>query len=254
MKGNIGLTTAIWVVGLIAVVVIAAVVVGVSMQAPAAQNQPVTVYIDDVKQSGNYSEPQALTWPADAIAGWTYDVNFTVVNNMEDNVRVTLITTAPDEAALSWGANDTMIAPTDRLSDPLTVTDYTQGDYTWTIRTSNQPTTSPTPSPSTSPTPSPSPSPTPEPLTLECTVNAGQGTFNVTVTNNAGQKITKLATDLPFKFPFTQGDTLTFKANNATGYTFAQWTFADATWNNDNPLKLTNIQGNLTLTAEFTAD
>ena len=243
------LSSTVWVIGVIAVVVIAAIIVGMSITAPPEAENPATVYIEGVKQAGNYTTPRSIEWQG-VSPGNTYTKNFTVKSNSKQALLMKLYTTAPEGSAMSWAKNMTMLLAGQTVDSTLvlTVGEFpSAGQYTWMLLAVNG--TAPTPTPA--PTASPSPTATPEPAVLECTVQAESGCLNITVTNDAGQQITKQASDLPFTFLFKQGDTLEFTSNAKDGYEFNAWTLSDTTWYDDPDLILTNRQGNFTITAEY---
>jgi hypothetical protein len=66
---------------ILAVIVIAVLAAAFSMgTAPSSNVSDVTVYIDTIEQTGNYTEPQTLTW-ANSQAGNTYTKNFTLLSD-----------------------------------------------------------------------------------------------------------------------------------------------------------------------------
>ncbi len=221
---------------------------------PAQQpttTRPVTVYIEGVQQQGNYTTHRNIDWGT-VQPGNTYTKNFTVKSNSNQMLLLRMYTEQPEGYTQSWAKNGTILSAGATMGSTLVLTlaDFAStGTCTWALFASNS--TMITPSPSPTGTPSTSPTPTPAPLVLECTVDAEPGAENITVTNDSGQKITKQATDLPFTFIFTQGDTLMFHANAREGYEFNAWVLSDTTWYDDAELILTNRRANFTITAEF---
>ncbi len=259
-KNTKALSTAVMAGIIITIVVVcviaAAIIGGASTPPPAEAGNPVTVYIEGVEQEGNYTTARTIDWGA-VSPGNTYTKNFTVINNQDQALLLKLYTTEPEGATQSWARNNTLISALSALQSTLVLTldDFaSSGQYTWKLLAVNG-TAAPTPTPS--PTASPKPTPTPAPETLECTVESQSGLFNLTITNNQGQKITRDSTDLPYTFIFKQGDTLTFEANALENSVFDAFTITNADnagllpFYSDNPVTLKNIQGNFTITAEF---
>lgn len=72
-----------------------------------------------------------------------------------------------------------------------------------------------------------------------CTVQGDIGVLNVKISNlRTGTSIVKTASNLPFSFNFTQGDTLQFNVAVEPNYTFNAWVFNSGTFDNHNPLTL----------------
>jgi hypothetical protein len=88
----------------------------------------------------------------------------------------------------------------------------------------------------------------------ECTVNAEVGLAQVKITNqNLRTSIIKTASDLPFSFNFTEGDTLAFTITVLSGYTWNAWELNQSPWfaqgiNNTLTIKSTE---DITLNAKF---
>jgi hypothetical protein len=233
---------------LIIIVIIAVAVVAVAFSlgsGPSTSNSDVTVYIDSVVQTGNYSEPQSLVWGTIA-AGNTYTKNFTVANTGNTAYNLMLLTGEPAGTTQSWAFNNTVLAPLTPSQGTLTLTLSTvpsAGAYTWRLLATNSsiPEVTPTPNPSASPTPN----------GLSYTINAQTGTQNLTITVNTKPPFTLLFNELPQTYTFTAGDNLKFEVGTDQYFLFNGWQFSDGTMPNmNNPLIMTNIQGNFSLTAK----
>lgn len=237
---NKGLNWTLVALIIIAILVIAAVVVGISMSgsAPAVGEQPVTVYINGEKQTGNYTQKQVLIWES-AAEGWSYQKNFTVVNNLEQALTIQLLTTSPSGTNLTWTYNNTAIEPEGFAGANLAVDSYKSGTYTWRLLAFNGSSAMPTPTPSA--TPGASPSPTPTPNALNFTVDAELGVKNITITVNNKTPVTEIFNNLPVTYTFTSGDTLKFEVSLDEGYLLKGWQFEDlGVPINENPLTLTD--------------
>jgi hypothetical protein len=230
---------------ILAVIVIAVLAAAFSMgTAPSSNVSDVTVYIDTIEQTGNYTEPQTLTW-ANSQAGNTYTKNFTAMNNGATPYYLTLYTTEPAGTTHAWSFNNTQLAPATSAQGTLSFTLSNMpatGLYTWRLFASNS-----TLNPVATPTPTPT---TPPVLNLQFTLTSEVGAENITVAINT-DKITLISTDLPVTYQFTSADTLTFKTNAAVGYTFNTWLLDSTTIKSANPLVLTDLTGNFTVQAKY---
>jgi hypothetical protein len=227
---------------ILAIIVIAVLATVFSLGSAPTTNNTVTVYIDSVQQTGNYTEPQTLSWP-NTQAGNTYTKNFTVANTGSTPYNLYLYTTEPVGTSQSWTFNNTQLAASNSAQGTLTLSLSTMpavGAYTWRLFASNSTLT---------PTPNPTPS-TPPIVSMQFTLTSEVGAENITVAINT-DKITLISTDLPVTYQFTSADTLTFKTNAASGYTFNTWLLDGATIKSANPLVLTDLTGNFTIQAKY---
>lgn len=248
-KGLTGVQTAMI---LIVVIVLVAGLVAFSLSnspATAQANKDITVYIDAEKQTGNYTAPQTLSWTGQTAPN-TYTKEFNVTNTGTQPYTLILITQSPALTTFTWAYNNSLLEPMSYASSALTLTlltdASTSGPYVWRLIATNS-----TVTPTATPIPSNQPSPTPVPNSLQFTIAANMGVSSINVTANSNNLFTLLYNDLPATYTLTPGDTLKFQADISEGYTFNGWQFADGSMPNDNnPILLTNIQGNFTVTAK----
>jgi hypothetical protein len=243
-----GLAPAVSAIIVIVIVVVASVIAAYALgggMAPPASGQAVTVYIDGVKQGGNYSEAQALTWGSVA-AGMTYTKNFTVVNNDVQPLTLKLYTAEPTGATQSWAKNLTTVAASDKAESSLVLSlaeTVSSGKYTWRLLAVNG--TAPTPTPTASVNPTPTPTPTPN--TLQFTITQADGVKNITITYNSETPFVILGSQLPKTYLFTTGDKIKFNIALEADYIWNGWDFNDGTHiNMNNPVIVTKT-GNFTL-------
>ena len=229
---------------IILVVVVGAAVLLGSSPSNTTNNGDVTVYIDSIQQTGNYSSPQTLAW-GNIAAGNTYTKNFTVANAGTQAYNLLLLTTEPDGNTQSWAYNNTVLNAMTYEQGTLTLTLSTtpaSGAYTWRLLATN--------SNVVNPTPTINPSATPIPNGLSFTINAATGVQNITVTRNNQAPFTLLSSDMPKTYTLTAGDNLKFSVGIDQYFAFNGWQFADGSMPQmQNPIILANIQGNFTLTA-----
>ena len=236
---------------IIAIIAIAVVAVAFSMGGTpeAASNGDITVYIDTVQQTGNYTQPQTLQWGTISALN-TYTKNFTVANTGTSQYSLLLLTTEPIGTTQSWSFNNTVIAPATVSQGTLTLTlsiTPQAGAYTWRLFASNStmPEASPTPDPSASPTPAP----TVTPNSLTFTINADTNVASVDLVKNNASPYT--ISTFPATFAYTQGDTLKFTPTYAEGYILNGWVFADGSLPVTTPiLLLSNSASNFTVTVQ----
>ena len=222
------------------VAVVAAAVIGLAVTSTPAPSQAITVYINSERQTGNYSQANPLTWTG-VSPGSTYTKNFTVANSGAESYTLRLYTAEPAGATQTWSPNGTALGAYGTVSATLTLTlgdSVAAGGYTWRLLYGNA---------SAVPTPTPVPSDN----NLTCTLDAEDGVQNITVTNDAGDKITLYEQDLPFAFNFTSGDELRFQITIREGYVFNTWFFNDGTWMDGTSILLTNIQSSFNVTARI---
>ena len=232
---------------LVIILVIAGIIAAIAVfGAPATtQSGPVTVYIDNTIIAGNYSEPQTLTW-TDAQTDWSYSKNFTVENNINQNLTVTLLTASPAGATLSWTGNNTILAESSIITAPLTVNHYQPGVYTWILATTNSTITEP---PIEEPEENET---TPPPQTLNFTIHSAEGMQNVTFTIASGTPITIQPETLPQTFSFTSGSSLTFRTAPTLDYTFNYWQLPfEPYYTSSNPVALSNVNESFVISAHF---
>ena len=247
----------LWVILLIVVVAVS--IGGAFMLgggAPAVAEQPVTVYIDKVKQEGNYTVASKLDWGTIS-AGNTYTKNFTVVNNQQQSLTLKLYATAPSTATVTWAKNGTTVPSGDKAEATLVLSlsdTYTTGSFTWRLLAVNG-TSTPTPTP-TATGATPTPKPTPVPNNLQFTIDGDSGVKNITITRNSQTPFVIIMDDLPQTYLYTAGDTLKFQVAIQPDFMFNGWQFGDGSLpENTNPLIITdktvphNTNGNFTLTA-----
>ena len=246
MKNNKALTALQGIIILV-VIVVAFVIAGVLLSAPATVENDVKVYIDTVEQKVNYTAPQTLDWGT-ITAPNTYTRNFTVVNAGTQNYTIILVTTEPYGTTQTWSYNNTLLAPNTYAASNLVYTlsaGAVTGSTTWRLLATNMtmPTATPTPNPSATPTPN----------SLSFTIDADNGLTNITITKNSGTPFTLLPEQLPKTYLITEGDSLKFQAYyDSEYYTWNGWEFDDGTMPTmNNPLILSNMQGNFTVTAKL---
>mgnify|MGYP001290537313 CR=1 FL=1 len=234
---------------IIVVMVIAVLAVAFSMgTAPSTNNSDVKVYIDTVEQTGNYTDPQTLTW-ANSQAGNTYTKNFTAMNNGVTPYYLTLYTTEPAGTTHAWSYNNTQLAPATSAQGTLSFTLSNMpatGLYTWRLFASNS-----TLNPVVTPTPTPTIAPV---INLQFTITSEPGAENITAKINT-DAIILIPGDFPATFLYKSTDTLTFKTNAATGYTFNTWLIDGMSPKTgvgiENTLVLTDLTGNFTIQAKY---
>lgn len=231
-------------VGIIVVIAIAAFALGSTPVAPA--NKDITVYIDSVKQTGNYTQPQTSNWGTISALN-TYTKNYTVTNTGTQAYNLLLLTTEPAGTTQTWAFNNTVIAPSSFSAGTLTLTlsaTPAGGAYTWRLIASNGSVTQPTPTPD--------PSATPAPVTYQVALSApidGMNNFNITV--NA-DKFTFTSATLPNTLYYQGGSTLTFRTEAAVGYSFNYWSVNGVpTAGGINPYIVNDAVGNFTITPAF---
>jgi hypothetical protein len=237
------------VVVIILVIIVALVAAAFSIgSSPAVNNSEVKVYIDTVLQTGNYTQPQTLTW-TNAQAGNTYTKNFTVVNSGAQTYNLLLLTSEPSGATQTWAFNNTIIGPASYSAATLTLTltpSASAGTYTWRLFATNNSLIQPTPTPN--------PSATPTPNALSYTLKATAGIQNITVTFNTQLPFVVLASELSGNgktYSLTAGDNIKLQAGLDQYYTWNGWQFDDGTMPHmNNPIILANIQGNFTVSAQ----
>jgi len=227
----------------IVVVIVALVAVAMSLgSSPAASdNGDITVYIEGIKQTGNYSQPQPLNWGTISALN-TYTRNYTVTNTGTQPYNLILLTTEPSGTAQSWPFNNTAIAAGTYSAGTLTLTlsaTPAAGSYTWRLLASNG--TMPTP------TPTVNPSATPQPNTLSFTINADSNVVSIAMSKNNAPAYD--ITVFPQTFIFTVGDDFKFTPTYIADYTLNGWVFSDGSIPLTTPiLTLQNIDGNFTVT------
>jgi hypothetical protein len=245
MKNTKGVTKAIMVIIVIIIFVIVgiAAAIGASIT-PQTANSDVTVYIDDVKQDVNYTQPQTLDWGS-TIAGNVYTKNFNVTNTGNQNLTLMLLTTEPLGTTQSWAHNNSLLPPASYAQGSLTLTLSTNpssGAYTWRLlATNNTVAAQPTPTPATTDEPE---------ATYQFTIDAETGISNLNVTINAN-KIPLVPSNLPKTIIYHAGDVLNFKTEAIEGYEFAFWEIPGETPNNAISYTLPNPHGNFTITATY---
>jgi uncharacterized repeat protein (TIGR02543 family) len=232
---------------IILIVVIAAIVgafIAGSSPLTIDNASPVTAYIDDVAYNTNLTEPRTIDWGA-VQPGNTYTRNFTVANNQNQPLNLQLLTTEPAGNSQSWPYNNTQIQPLESLKGTLSLTLDTvaaSGVYTWRLFAIN----------GTMPNPTPSPTPSTPPVsTYQFTVESGVGVQNITFAINNALPYTVEQGSFPVTFLCKSTDTITFKANNATGYIFNGWLIDGMTPETRNPYVKSDITGNFTVKATF---
>ena len=211
-------------------------------------NGDITVYIDTVKQIGNYTQPQTLSWGTISALN-TYTKNFTVANTGASPYNLLLITAEPVGTSQSWSFNNTVIAPATVSQGTLTLTLSMApqvGAYTWMLYASNgtMPEVTPTPNPA-----SPTPIPTVTPNSLSFTINADTNVQSVDLVKNNASPYT--ISTFPATFAYTQGDTLKFTPTYAEGYILNGWVFSDGSLPVTTPiLTLSSYASNFTVTVQ----
>lgn len=233
---------------IIAIVVIIITIIAIALIATTippteTSSNPVKVNIDNEQFQGNITDINLLNWGIVA-PGYTYTKNFTVQNTDTQALNIILLTTEPTGNTQTWVHNNTQLTAGGIASGTLTLTLDTVasiGTYTWRLIASNNTTTA---------TPTPDPSATPTPRTLSLNIDAETGANNVNVTINA-DKITLTDADLPRTINFQSGDTLTFKTEATEGYTFNYWEIDGNTLKSGNPLVLSDVTANFTITAKY---
>lgn len=181
----------------------------------------------------------------------SYTKNVSVTNMQTQDVTLILKTTEPAGSTLSWPKNNTYLPVNQTAYADLTLTtaaSITAGDYTWKLLASNS---------TASPTVSPTNSGTPAPERFNCTIIAGTaGVQFITVTyvNRPGSGITIPADMLPYKLPFTSGDTLKFEITPLATYLFNAWQFSDGTAPQSTPIVTLTATDEFTITAMLILD
>lgn len=181
----------------------------------------------------------------------SYTKNLTVTNLQDQGVTLILRTTEPAGSTLSWPKNNTYLPVNQTTSADLTLTtaaQITAGDYNWMLLASNS---------TASPTPTPTNSGTPTPERFNCTIIAGTpGVQFITVTyiNRPGSGITIPVDMLPYKLPFTAGDTLKFETTPLASYLFNAYQFSDGTAPQNTPTVTLTATDEFTITAILILD
>lgn len=239
-KGISTVLAAIIIIGIIVAVVAVAFSLG---STPAESNNVVTVYIDDIQQTGNYSEPQTLDWGSTS-AGNTYTKNFNVSNPTANAYTLLLLTTEPAGTTQTWIYNNTALAANSYAAGSLTLslsTAPSSGAYTWRLLATNSTTASPTPTPTAGPTA------TPIPNSITFTIDADSNVLSIalSVNNAAAYPIT----DFPQTFTCTPGDDLKLTPTYAADYILAGWLFGDGSIpKTTSILTINNVDSNFTVT------
>ena len=212
-RNNKALSTLGWALAIIVIIgVVVGIVVALSGTAPA-ESTTATVYLDNIVQAVNYSQPQPLTWEG-AQQGWSYTQNLTVQSLSTQNLTMQLYTTEPAGTHLSWAGNNTQLAPNSVATAPLILGSYMPGTYTWQLTLSNSTFLN-------------MPPPTEDtPIYITFQIDAANGVENITVTTATEQKL--LTTDtLPKNMTCQTGTNVKLEINIAEGYLFNGWDFAD---------------------------
>lgn len=242
---NKAISGALTAIILVAILVVVGLAAAYLMSPALAPSRDVTVYIEGVAQTGDYTLAQTYDW-GQLSTGFTYTRNFTVSNTGTQTLTITLVTSEPPGTTASWQHNNTQLAPATYKDASLTYTynPTTAGTFTWKLLASN--TTLPTV------TPSPAPEDTVYEFTL-LPVSEGMTNLNVTI-NTAKYSFTP--STIPAEgvtFYYEQGDTLRFATQPLEGYTFNFWSYSDVpTGGGSNPYTITNAEGNFTLKPTYT--
>lgn len=229
----------IWVILIIAVIIIAGLVIGLSVPQPTF-NADLTAYIDGVTQTGNYSAPQNLDWGA-IQAGMAYTKNFTIANTGLQPYTISLLTSEPFGATLTWASNNTQLAPNSIASNSLILPNAVAGTYTWRLFFTNS--TLPT----ATPTPNPSATPTPNNLNITISADANVESISISINNQANYTITSPNQRV---IPFTAGATLKLYPAFVSGYELNGWLFANGAITTTNVLTLQNQLENVEVVCE----
>lgn len=241
-KAISGTLAAIIIVGILVVVGLAA----AYLMSPAlAPKSDITVYIEGVAQTGDYTQPQTYDW-GQLTNGYTYTRNFTVENTGAQPYNIVLVTTQPPGTTATWSQNNTQLPSATYTDAPLTYiyTPSTAGAFTWKLISSN--TSLPTATPTAAP----------EDTVYEFTllpVAEGMANLNVTI-NTAKYSFTpSTIPEAGVTFYYEQGDTLRYATQSAEGYTFNFWSYNDVpTGGGSNPYTITSASGNFTIKPTYT--
>ena len=236
-------------IALIGVILLVTVIGGAFLMGDQSGNTtgPVTVQINQDLYNSNLTDSHVLDWGAISL-GNTYTKNFSVTNNDNQDLYMQLLTTEPAGTIHEWIYNGTMIPQNSTIHSTLQLSVGTMastGSFTWKFFATNTTIVEPTPTPS----------PTPIPVeTLTFTINADMGVETILITNNAGSSKTLTREELQTSqsFNFTTGDDLIFETTVREGFSFDTWDFDDGTWNDVNPIILTNVQEAFVITATYT--
>ena len=219
--------------------VIALVAAAFALSGPQAPASDVVAYIDTVQQNVDITQPQPLEWGT-IQTGMAYTKNFTVANIGTQTYKITLYTTEPPTATLTWEANNTILTGNSYVQSSLILPSAVQGTYTWKVIASN----------SSIPTPTPAPTPIVD-VVYEFTMlppSEGMAIFNVTINGHPYSFTPSTLPSEGMKFYYEGGDILKFATQPLEGYTLNFWYYNDnPVGGGSNPYTITNASGNFTI-------